>query len=82
VTLAALIALFLCASVWFLTSNGQRRVYGALFGLTDAVLWIVAGATAQTWIVVAVAGFCALCFARFLFLPFRSPKLQRGPYAN
>ena len=81
-TLAALIALFLCASVWFLTTNGQRRVYGALFGLTDSLLWIVAAATAHTWIVVAVAAFCAFCFARFLFTPFGFSKLQRGQHAN
>ena len=81
-TLAALIALFLCASVWFLTINGQRRVYGALFGLIDSLLWIVAGARAHTWIVVIVAAFCALCFARLLFTPIRLSKLQRGQHAN
>jgi hypothetical protein len=61
---ALLIALTTCAAAWFLTGRSDRRYVGALFGLVDSVLWLLAGVTAGKLAVALVAAFCALCFAR------------------
>lgn len=64
---ALLIALTTCATAWFLTGQTDRRFIGALFGLVDSALWLLAGVTAGKLAVVLVAAFCALCFARPIF---------------
>ncbi|ACD15576.1 hypothetical protein Bphyt_1160 [Paraburkholderia phytofirmans PsJN] len=63
-TFALLVAITTCCAVWFLTGHGQQRHIGFVFGLVDAILWLFAGVSAGKLIVVAIAGFCALCFAR------------------
>ncbi|MFM0736790.1 hypothetical protein PQQ51_06050 [Paraburkholderia xenovorans] len=61
---ALLIAVATCCTAWFLTGPAQHRHIGFLFGLADTVLWLFAGISAGKLIVVAIALFCALCFAR------------------
>jgi hypothetical protein len=64
VIFSLLIAITTCCTAWFLTGAAQRRHIGYLFGLADTVLWLFAGVSAGKLIVVAIAFFCALCFAR------------------
>jgi hypothetical protein len=64
VIFALLIAISTCCAAWFLTGPSQRRPVGFLFALADAVLWLFAGVTAGKLVVVIVAAFCVLCFAR------------------
>ncbi|MFL9960442.1 hypothetical protein PQR02_04760 [Paraburkholderia sediminicola] len=61
---ALLVAITTCCAVWFLTGAGQQRHIGFAFGFVDTVLWLFAGVSAGKLIVVAIAFFCALCFAR------------------
>lgn len=61
---AILVAIATCAAVWFLTGPAHHRPIGALFGIADSVLWLFAGITAGKVVVVFIASFCALCFAR------------------
>lgn len=63
-TFALLVAITTCAVVWFLTGPGQQRHIGFVFGFTDTILWLFAGVSAGKLIVVAIAAFCAFCFAR------------------
>ncbi|WP_322105874.1 hypothetical protein [Paraburkholderia sp. J41] len=63
--LALLVAIATCATAWALTSEQPaRRRHGSLIGLVNAILWTIAGLYADKGAVVAVAMFCALCFAR------------------
>ncbi|WP_206002026.1 hypothetical protein [Paraburkholderia aromaticivorans] len=61
---ALLVAIATCAAVWFLTGPGQQRHIGFAFGFADTILWLFAGVSAGKLTVVAIAFFCALCFAR------------------
>ncbi|MGF7130500.1 hypothetical protein P3T40_001975 [Paraburkholderia sp. EB58] len=63
-TFGLLVALTTCAAAWFLTGPAQQRYIGFLLALADTVLWLFAGVSTGKLIVVAVAAFCALCFAR------------------
>lgn len=72
--LALLIAIATCLAAWSLTGRQPDRTLGALFGLTDSILWLVAGIAAGKTAVILIAGFCALCFARPL-LRGRAAKL-------
>lgn len=63
-TFALLVAVTTCCTAWFLTGATLHRYIGYLFGLADTVLWLFAGISAGKLIVVAIAFFCALCFAR------------------
>jgi hypothetical protein len=63
-TFALLVALATCCTAWFLTGPAQQRHIGFVFGFIDAVLWLFAGVSAGKLIVVLIAAFCALCFAR------------------
>lgn len=62
--LALLITLATCMTAWLLTGRQPNRTLGALFGLTDSILWLVAGIAAGKTAVILIAAFCALCFAR------------------
>jgi hypothetical protein len=64
VIFALLVAIATCAAVWFLTGPGQLRHIGFVFGFADTLLWLFAGASAGKLVVVAIALFCAICFAR------------------
>jgi len=75
--LALLIAIATCMTAWLLTGRQPNRTLGAALGLTDAVLWIVAGITAGKTAVVLIATFCAACFLRPL-LKGRSTRLSGG----
>ncbi|MGE8162981.1 hypothetical protein ACQKRQ_22800 [Paraburkholderia sp. NPDC080076] len=78
---ALLIAITTCSTAWFLTGQVRRRHIGYLFGLADTVLWLFAGVYSGKLIVVAIALFCAMCFAR----PFLSATLYgrlRRQHAN
>jgi hypothetical protein len=74
---ALLVAIATCAAVWFLTGPGQQRHIGFLFGFTDTILWLFAGVSAGKLIVVAIAAFCALCFARPFLRALVLPRLRR-----
>ncbi|MFL9860834.1 hypothetical protein PQR72_34720 [Paraburkholderia madseniana] len=63
-TFALLVAVTTCCTAWFLTGATLHRHIGYLFGLSDTVLWLFAGVSAGKLIVVAIALFCAICFAR------------------
>ena len=63
-TFALLVALATCTAVWFLTGHPQRRGIGAVFGLIDSILLLLAGINAGKIAVVVIAAFCALCFMR------------------
>jgi hypothetical protein len=63
-TFALLVAVATCCTAWFLTGSAQQRHIGYLFGLADTVLWLFAGVSAGKLVVVVIAFFCALCFAR------------------
>jgi hypothetical protein len=64
VIFALLVAVATCCTAWFLTGAAQQRYIGSLFGLADTVFWLIAGVSAGKLIVVAIALFCAVCFAR------------------
>jgi hypothetical protein len=64
VIFALLVAAATCCTARFLTGAAQQRHIGYLFGLADAALWLFAGISAGKLIVVAIALFCAICFAR------------------
>lgn len=68
-----LIAITTCAVVLCVTSIQPSRSFLVLFGLTDSLLWLVAGFVAGKLAVILVAAFCALCFLR---------PLLRGPLAR
>lgn len=72
--LALLIAIATCATALLLTGRQPNAPLGALFGLTDSALWLVAGIVAGKMSVIVIAGFCMLCFARPL-LRGRAPKI-------
>lgn len=59
-----LVTIATCAAVWCLTGPSHQRVFGALFGLADSILWLFAGVSAGKVAVVIVAAFCAFSFAR------------------
>lgn len=59
-----LITFSTCAAAWFLSGKSQQRHIGFAFAFSAAVWWLFAGLFAGKFIVVAVAAFCALCFAR------------------
>jgi hypothetical protein len=61
---ALLVATTTCAAAWFLTGTTQQRPVGYMCGLADAVLWLFAGVSAGKFVIVTIAAFCALCFAR------------------
>ncbi|NIF81591.1 hypothetical protein F3J20_30185 [Paraburkholderia sp. Cy-641] len=61
---ALLVVIATCGAAWFLTGPSQQRPIGAALGFVDAVLWLFAGVSAGKLIVVLIAAFCALCFAR------------------
>ncbi|MGC2970374.1 hypothetical protein [Paraburkholderia aspalathi] len=61
---ALLVAATTCAATWFLTGAAQNRALGSLFGLVDAILWLMAGISAGKIAVVIVAAFCIFCFTR------------------
>ena len=63
-TFALLVAITTCCATWFLTGPVRQRCIGYLFGLADTVLWLFAGVSAGKLVVVAIAAFCAFCFAR------------------
>jgi hypothetical protein len=77
VIFALLIAITTCCTAWFLTGPAQRRHIGYLFGLADTVLWLFAGVSAGKLIVVAIALFCAICFARPLLRANLYGRLRR-----
>lgn len=74
---ALLVAVATCCTAWFLTGPSQRRPIGYLCGLADAVLWLFAGVSASKLIVVLIAAFCALCFARPLLRAHVYSRLRR-----
>lgn len=61
---ALLVTITTCGAAWLITGPAQHRLIGCLFGLADTVLWLFAGVSAGKLIVVLIAAFCALCFAR------------------
>ena len=75
--LSSLIAITLCVAVWLLLQNGRRRVYGAVLGLANTLLWVLAALSAGTNMVALIAGVCALQFACFL-LAVASVSLRRS----
>lgn len=76
-TLALLVALTTCAAVWFLTGHPQRRGIGAVLGLIDSILWLLAGVNAGKVIIALIAAFCALCFARPFVSAYLGARLRR-----
>jgi hypothetical protein len=75
--LAFLVALTTCVAAWFLTGPAQQRHVGFLFAFADTVLWLFAGVSAGKLVVVAVAAFCSLCFARPLLRAHLFARLRR-----
>ncbi|WP_213766770.1 hypothetical protein [Caballeronia sp. dw_19] len=63
---SAIVAITLCAAVWLLLQSGRRKVYGAVLGLFNSMLWIFAGLTAGTHFVALIAAVCGLNFLVFL----------------
>lgn len=61
---ASLIAIATCMTVLLLTARQPDRALGALFGLTDSILWLVAGIMSGRTAVILIAAFCAACFLR------------------
>ncbi|WP_186169816.1 hypothetical protein [Burkholderia gladioli] len=59
--IGTLIAITTCCAAALLASTG--RTCGRVFGLATALLWLVAGLSAGTHTVAAVAAFCCACFA-------------------
>ena len=78
---ALFVAITTCCAVWFLTGHGQQRHIGFVFGFIDTILWLFAGVSTGKLIVVAIAGFCAFCFAR-PFLRARSVRLFGRQHAQ
>jgi hypothetical protein len=64
--LSFIIAVTLCVTVWLLLQSGIRRTIGAVLGLVNASLWMLASYSAGAYPVTLVAGICALQFACFL----------------
>ena len=62
--LALLIAIATCVTALLLTGRQSSRTAGAVFGLIDSALWLIAGIAAGKTAVILVATFCALCFVR------------------
>ncbi|AXE92886.1 hypothetical protein [Paraburkholderia terricola] len=72
-----LVATTTCIAVWLLTGSAQQRAVGAVFGLIDSILWLLAGVSAGKLIIVAIAAFCALCFARPFLRSYRYARIRR-----
>jgi len=77
VIFAFLITFTTCGAAWFLTGHSQQRHIGFLFAFSAAVWWLFAGLFAGKLIVVVVAAFCALCFARPLLRAHLFTRLRR-----
>ncbi|MFM0660110.1 hypothetical protein [Paraburkholderia sediminicola] len=72
-----LVAATTCAAVWFLTGSAQQRALGTAFGLFDSILWLFAGVSAGKLVIVVIAAFCALCFARPFLRVHRFARIRR-----
>jgi len=72
-----LVAATTCIAVWLLTGSAQQRAVGAVFGLIDSILWLLAGVSAGKLIIVAIAAFCALCFVRPFLRSYRYARIRR-----
>ena len=72
-----LVAVTTCIAVWLLTGSAQQRAVGAVFGLIDSILWLLAGVSAGKLIIVAIAAFCALCFVRPFLRSYRYARIRR-----
>ncbi|CAN7440335.1 hypothetical protein SB778_31035 [Paraburkholderia sp. SIMBA_050] len=74
---ALLVAVTTCCTAWFLTGPAHQRHVGCLFGLADAILWLLAGVSAAKLAIVGIAAFCALCFVRPFLRVYRYARIRR-----